>query len=206
MYGLQYGFELEGFYYNSAHEFTTPPREYPTDGFPGLVELRTTGAACLDRCYSEIIRQSLKTPSTNFETHVHSFSRDCRQEIRRRHFEKTEVSIQNLYNKKPRLLGNKTLASFQLNISNLLHPSFRNKEGELVAERYGLLDIPSIIRRLDAEFEEEIKMANRQPGEYAIKDGFRLEYRSLPNFVFPFSPSHAPRFLSRLERATKSDI
>lgn len=201
---LKFGFELEGFFEQSSG-VAVPPERYPTDGFPGLVELRTTGGATLEECYASIIRQNLDTPGVNFALSSHVFSRDERGLLRRRQATKVGADIRNLYGCSPRLLGNKTIASFQLNVSNLLSASYTKSNGEFVSDRYGAIDVPRIVRSLDAAFAAEIKLAGRQPGEYAIKDDVRLEYRSLPNSVFPFDPNAARIFLLRLRNAVEAN-
>ena len=81
---------------------------------------------------------------------------------------------------KGRKYGNKTAG---------LHIHFGQTENVWLLDRYGHMnlvdlitkhmDIPTIIRKLDIEFKEEIKLSKRQKGLYEIKQhGF--EYRSLP--------------------------
>lgn len=202
---LVFGFELEGFYTLDGNKVTLPPLSYPTDGFPGLVELRTNGGHALDECYAEIMRLRLATPNVDFSKPSHVFSREERGAIRRRHSEKTAWDIRNLYGKAPRLLGNKTIASLQISVSNLLSKEYRCKDGVLYPAVYGLFDIPHIVRNLDREFKTEIKLSGRQPGEYAIKMDRRLEYRSLPNSAFPINPDYAPAFLERIRSAVEAN-
>lgn len=197
-----YGFELEGFFQVEG-EVSLPPKNYPTDGFPGLVELRTQGGLALHRAYSEIIRLNIDTPDVTFSLHEHVFLRNQRGELRRRHTEKTAWDIQNLYGRHPRMLGNKTIASLQLNISKQLRSSYTDVDGKFHPETYGMLDIPRIVRSLDKEFAIEIKAASRQPGEYAVKNDVRLEYRSLPNSVFSFEAETSRSFLKRIKTAVE---
>lgn len=63
---------------------------------------------------------------------------------------------------------------------------------------YGLFDFYPIVKKLDDEFKNEIKAANRQAGFYAIKDGCRLEYRSLPNSVFETELAAITKLLNRI--------
>lgn len=193
---ILYGFELEGFFGESGPR--VPPKSYPTDGFPGLVELRTNGGASLGEAWSEICRLDLEYPGVDYSCYAHTFNREDRADIRRRHNEKSAWDIRNLYGKRPRLLGNKTLASCQISVSNRLYPSYKDDKGVVHTDRWGLLDIPKIVRALDEEFREEIKGSGRQPGEYCVKDGIRLEYRSLPNAAFHFDVSGARTFLRRI--------
>ena len=48
----------------------------------------------------------------------------------------------------------------------------------------GFLDIPTLIRALDDEFEKEIRRAYRVKGMYELK-GYGFEYRSLPATIDP---------------------
>ena len=69
-------------------------------------------------------------------------------------------------------------------ISKVLKHSYTDSHGTHHPDQYGLLDIPTIVTTLDDLFIHEIKRTGRQPGEYAIKENVRLEYRSWPNTVF----------------------
>lgn len=196
---FQFGFELEGFFEIDGG-VEIPPKDYPTDGFPGLVEFRSSGRKSINDAFAELVCLNLRHPGINFKLHEHVFTPKQRAELRRRHEQKTAWDIQNIYGRYPRPLGNRTIASLQINISNLLRASYTDKDGKFYSDNFGLFDIPKIIRALDEEFAEEIKEARRQPGEYAIKENLRLEYRSLPNFVFSFTnPDKARRFLNRIE-------
>lgn len=202
---LKFGLELEGFF-DSGKGFdfiAPPPKDYPTDGFPGLVEFRSTGANSLHEAYSQVLVEIIKHPNVLTSEFEHTFSPESRAELRRRHEVKSAWDIRNLYGKNPRALGNKTIASLQINISNSTSSEYRDKDGTVHPERFGLLDVPKIILNLDEEFQEEIKEAKRQAGEYCIKDGRRLEYRSLPNFVFPTNPQAAKTFLERIEKCVE---
>lgn len=197
---LKFGFELEGFYGDT--EITVPPKEYPTDGFPGLVEFRSTGAKDIKQAYADIILAAMFHPVVQTNICEHIFSGKDRATLRRRHEVKSAWDIRNLYGRNPRLLGNKTIASLQINISEQRSNEYTDNKG-FHAASYGLLDIPRIIEALDVEFADEIKEAKRQPGEYCVKDGIRLEYRSLPNFVFPFEAVKAKEFIERIEKCIK---
>lgn len=197
-----YGFELEGFY-NPDGTIAPPPASYPVDGFPGLIELRTTGGQSLDRCFSELVRQRLETPGADFATSSHTFSRADKQVLRRRHEVKSSYDVQNLYGKLPRHLGNKTIASFQINISNQLYAGYVGAKGDNIPAAYGLIDTAAIVARLDKEFGTEIRDAGRQIGEYCVKDSIRLEYRSLPNSVFSWNFSSAKTLLARIKNAVE---
>ena len=184
-----YGFEIEGFDTDpKTHDPIIPSKKissFDKDGFPGLVEVRTSGGnPCIYQAGFELLRHMAKYPLVRFDIHEHVFSGKEKNLLRQEQTSKQPVTINNVYGKSPRLLGNKTLASLQINISNCLAPSYTNKDGVVFPARYGLLDINRIVRNLDDLFRVYIKNSNRQPGFYAIKDnGIRLEYRSLPNFV-----------------------
>lgn len=193
---MNWGFELEGFYLNHGG-VTVPPVDYPTDDFPGLVEVRSVGGGGLEKQYYDILNQVRKYPA-NYLLHEHTFSGKDLQKIRARHYEKGGVVISNVYGKHPKNAGRKTLASFQINISMPVGC----KDGVV---QYSLFDYVDIIRRLDREFEEEIKSAGRQPGFFSIKDRARLEYRSLPNFVFRTEPYHITSLLERIQKAVRRD-
>lgn len=199
---IRYGFELEGFYIGPKFEVELPPKSYPTDGFPGLVELRTYDGDTAENAYGKICALSVDTPGVDFKRSEYVFPREFRAEIRRRHSEKTAWDIQNLYGKAPRLLGNKTIASFQVNVSNELSSPRTDNDGKFFPARFGLLDVPRIVRAFDDVFKHEIKDSKRQPGEYCIKDN-RLEYRSLPNSVFSFDPAEAREFISKIKKCVE---
>lgn len=134
--------------------------------------------------FKQIFKLNLTPEVVDFGLHVHKFqTRDLVKIRSLMNVSKGRLSVKNIYNKEPKYLNNKTIASFQVNVSNLLSPSHTLKEITYPA-RYGVVDVYTIVRNLDEEFKEEIKSSGRQPGMYAIKDSIRLEYRSLPNFVF----------------------
>lgn len=195
---IKIGFELEGFFL-AGGVVCVPPKTYPTDGFPGLVEFRTSGGKSIDDAYGIIFGLNIQYPGVDFTLYEHVFTPKQRAELRRRHNEKTAWDIQNLYGRYPRPLGNRTIASLQINVSSLLMASYKDDKGVFHPDSYGVLDVPKIVRGFDDEFAAEIRQARRQPGEYAMKDDIRLEYRSLPNFVFPFDVSGARRFLERVK-------
>lgn len=200
---IKYGFELEGFALNELQEIVIPEVSMPVDGFPGLVELRTTGGATLEEAWACIVRLMLPyQKSVSFNRHEYKFSGSDMATLRRgREFSKRPLDVKNIYGKQPRRTV-KTLASLQINISNLITPEYKHSN-QTHAARYGLLDTYGIVKRLDKAFESEIKTSNRQKGMYAIKDGIRLEYRSLPNFVFNWD-TNAIDFLSRIREAVES--
>lgn len=222
---LKFGFELEGFVWKKVAEGKNeivPPSEInpslPIDGFPGLLELRTVGGKSLEEAYSEIIKNllsiDLKGCSYDFNQFKHTFTSEQFTWMKKKGLiQKRPVDIQNVYGKKLRLLGNKTLASLQINISNEICPkgdvTIVNAHGTQGTyprpPSYGLLDITTIVKNLDKEFAHEIQLTKRQPGMYAIKDGIRLEYRSLPNCSFPFNQDEAYRFISRIRKAVSCD-
>jgi len=203
---LRFGFELEGvFTEGENNDLAIPPKHYPTDGFPGLVELRTSGYKALKEAYADILVLYSEYPDVDFSCNVAIFSAEQRAELRRREERKSAWDIQSLYGKAPRLLGNQTIASCQINVSNLLSEARTDKEGKYHSPHWGLLDIPRIVRALDEEFAEEIREARRQPGEYCVKD-VRLEYRSLPNFAFEFDLTKAKKFLDRIEGCVKGEL
>lgn len=179
----KFGFELEGFYFppdSNSGEFTLPPKRYPNDGFAGLVEFRTVGGSDIETAYYSLFKQLSDYPHVSYKTTEHIFNASEKSEIRRRGVYKEQVNVQNLYGKPPRDAGRRTLASFQVNLSN----QTRRVVGDKTITVDCMFDMVQFIRSMDKEFAFEIKVAKRQPGMYAIKDGFRLEYRSLPNSVF----------------------
>lgn len=201
------GFEVELFVEDDKGTLILPPKDFPVDGFPGLVEVRSQPRSSVYLAYGDICAEMARLesklcPGQFWALKLDSavFPRELRAELRRRHHEKRQVDIQNLYGKKPRMLGNKTLASVQVNLSHVICPERWSEDGKSrIPARYGLLDVPKIVRALDVEFGDEIKASKRQPGEYAIKDEVRLEYRSLPTSIFPDA-----NFLSRLDHLLKT--
>lgn len=214
---FRYGFELEGFATLNG-EITIPPSHWPVDGFPGLVEIRTVGPNHLEDAYFKILQgiyntQQYQNHIANFGITEYKYSGKQIAEMRKtRRFEaKDQLDIRCIYNKDPRALNGKTLASFQINISNLVNEEYKTQrvvDGKIedqikVPEKYGMLDVPNIVRRLDETFKDVIKNSNRQPGFYAIKDTYRLEYRSLPNSVFPTDFTAARPFLEKIRKAVE---
>ena len=201
---IKYGFELEGFYREGV-TLAIPPKNYPTDGFPGLVEVKTISSSgdALERAFSSLMMSALEYSDVDFKCPVATFDGKQRSELRRRWSDKSAWDIQNIYGRAPRLLGNKTIASFQINISNLLREAYRDDKGVQHVNQWGLFDMPRIIRALDEEFKKEIKDAGRQPGEYCVKDSMRLEYRSLPNSVCTFEPEAIRSLLKRIKTAVE---
>ena len=197
---FKFGFELEGFYTEDGI-ITIPPKEYPTDGFPGLVELRTRGPNDLLVAFIKTLQEAFQWPNVDFSTSSATFTAEQRAILRRRQQLKDAWDIRNIYGKAPKLLGNRTIASCQINISYETQHRYWDKEGKEHPAVYGLFDMPQVIRNLDEEFGPEIKEAGRQPGEYCVKNNNRLEYRSLPNFVFPVEVGPpGKKFLDRIEQ------
>ena len=201
---LKFGFELEGFYSPGGGLPQIPPKGYPVDGFPGLVELRNSGGGDMDVQYFDIARLLAKYPDIDITRHTWTFSPQERNELRGRTREpKSSEVIQNIYNKHPRALGSKTLASFQINISRLDKSEWWDDKGRFHYPEYGLFDYLPIIRALDIEFSDEIKASGRQPGMYCIKNFKRVEYRSLPNSVTTFNTNRPAGLLTRLCKVLK---
>lgn len=205
-----YGFEIEGFDTDSStHNIIIPSNRinfFDKDGFPGLVEVRTSGGnSCIHQAGFELLKEMAKYPSVRFDICEHIFSGEEKNKLRREQTTKRSVEINNIYGKSPRLLGNKTIASFQINISNRLADTYRNKDGVMFPPTYGLLDINKIVRNLDKLFEVDIKNSKRQPGFYAIKDnGIRLEYRSLPNYTMADNMYMLYEMLTKIKNAVEA--
>lgn len=208
---FRFGFELEGFYdakgAGANIDFTIPPKSFPTDGFPGLCEVRTARGRDIEDAYFDLLKEYSKY---NFNTTYaeHTFTAVERQALRARQNNKSAYQITNVYGLKPRQLGNRTLASLQINISSLKsaeEPAHLSGDGSRSfpwqPARYNLFDFVPIVKALDKEFESEIKEAGRQKGFYSIKEGIRLEYRSLPNTVFSTNISKIRGLLKRITDA-----
>lgn len=211
----RYGFELEGFCIEQGN-IVLPPVGYPVDGFPGLVELRTVGGASLEEAFTGIVKElvgRINNALVFFNVNVGTFSPDQKRELRKRQGAvKSPADIRNIYGKKPKALSNKTIASLQINISdlrvkgwtqNVPHKGDETYTKIIHSDIYGQLDVPRIVTALDKAFEKEIKDSGRQPGEYCIK-GDRLEYRSLPNFCFPGTYQEAKPFLDKIKKAVEN--
>lgn len=200
----QYGFELEGFFRQiPGGDILIPPKEYPHDGFPGLCEVRSVGGSGIYDAYYQVLKDLMRNPF-DMNTPEHTFTPAQKTELRRtRSFTKQVVDIRNVYGKSPRALGNRTLASFQINVSNQLSGEWTNNKGTKRPAAYGLFDVAGVVKRLDKEFTTEIALSKRQPGFYAIKDNIRLEYRSLPNFVFRLLPHEIKTLGERITRAVE---
>ena len=187
---FKFGFEVEGFFVNNEDVITLPPERYNHDDFPGLAEARTVGGDEIDVQYYMMLMEMDKLTGVDFSLHQHTFTPREKASIRARHYEKGGVSINNVYGKAPKSLGNKTIASFQINFSDLsedLNLSLSNNS-QFRRKLFRIFDFVEIIRNLDEEFRAEITDSGRQPGFYSVKDGVRVEYRSLPNFVVTQPP------------------
>lgn len=207
---FHYGFELEGFT-RVNYEITIPSKELPVDGFPGLVEARTSGGKplldALGSLSSEIIRIH-GMAYVDFGTHEYKFTGAQLAELRRtRTFDKEQLDVRSIYGKEPRALNGKTLASFQINVSDLYDEprqvKVKDKVVATIPARYDQLDIHRIVKNLDETFKLEIRDSKRQPGMYAIKENRRLEYRSLPNFVFPNTLTEISKLAERIKKAVE---
>lgn len=190
---LKFGFEWEVFVFDSQSGWPILAAEhgYSHDGNNLLGEIRTVGGQALrDAIFdlkknADIFYHRLKPIHFVPEEAVNSIktTAELKQYMRRLGSHKDPVIVQNLYGRKPRN-SSAFLASFQINISNVLRESYKFKK-QVIPAVYGLLDIPTIVRNFDKAFERHIKESNRQPGMYALKDlDTRLEYRSLPSSVF----------------------
>ncbi len=189
---MRFGFELEGFY-KEAGKIALPPKHYPTDGFPGLCEVRTNGGKSLELAYFELLNEFRRYPFSTLHAEW-TFTPEEKRRIRARHSEKTAVDIRNIYYKLPKALGNRTLASLQINFSR------ENGVTERGDTKYGLFDYFPIIKQLDEEFSSEIIASGRQCGWYAVK-GDRVEYRSLPNTIFTTDLNGITALLNRITKA-----
>lgn len=199
----RYGFELEGFW-TGPEGIIVPPSNYPHDGFPGLIEFRSVGGKFLEEAWSDLLCHMSKYDLSGFETGfaTHTFTPDQKRAIRKVGATKDACDVQNLYGKKPRNLGGKTIASLQINISNCVRSEYRESNGTLHQDAYSILDVGKIVKALDKTFATEIKESGRQRGEYAIK-GDRLEYRSLPNTIFTWNHRLTKMFLDRIRNAVE---
>lgn len=212
---FRYGFELEGFLLDREGNLCVahPNKGYPLDGHPGIIEIRNTGGGDLNQQYFNLFSVISKLPKSN-ELHFSSefawaeFSGEQLSFLRKHHdFHKETQEVFNLYNKAPKRWGNKNGASFQINVSNLLEEGRSEIVGTTIRktpDKYGLLDISGIVRRLDEEFREEIIDSGRQIGCYTIKDNIRLEYRSLPNTVFTSQFEDSLNLINRIRRVVEN--
>lgn len=207
-----YGFELEGFAIDmKTGDISLPPADWPTDGFPGLLELRSSGGKRAENAYYELLKEymwlSRKTHLPTFRICEHKFNgKEIAQLRRTAVFHKEMIDIRNVYGKEPRSLNGRTLAAFQINVSHLASQTHDTVvDGKIVSgkKHYGIFDITGVVKRLDEVFKHEIKEAKRQPGMYAIKDDCRLEYRSLPNFVFEDDVLQASLLIDKIKKAVE---
>lgn len=186
-----FGLELETFLVNNNNEIIIPnPEIHPTDSCIGLLEFRSKPNPNIFTCFGEIESQLQEFNYKNKDLYpliiaYHTFTTTQKQLIRKRTTNhcKSYLNTQNIYGLKPKAIGNKSIASLQINISNQISPEYK-QENITIPARYGLLDINNIVSSLDNTFKNEIKNQQRQIGWYAIKDQIRLEYRSLPNTIY----------------------
>lgn len=186
-----FGFELEGFLRGANNELVVPnttkgAARLPVDSFPGLVELRTEGGKTLSAAVGELLylKSSPMFDSVSFTGFEETFS--AQQLIKIRSLSagsKEPANYSNIYGKQPRLVGNRTLASFQISFSSVAAEARADlANGVHYPTRYRLFDFRPYIEALDKAYAEEIREAGRTPGWYSVK-GNRVEYRSLPNFA-----------------------
>ena len=202
-----FGIELEGFYLRDG-VVSIPPKTLPLDGFPGIVELRTTGPNTLeDSCWG-IFREKTEMKShseVSFGLNQHKFTPQERSKILSRVEIKGGTPVMNIYGKAPRDLRGVTTTSCQINISMMTKGyTTTSAKGEslTVTDSYKMFDFPTVIKELDRIFGDEISESKRQPGCYAIKDfGQRVEYRSLPSSAFPLYASGIPEFIQKIRSA-----
>lgn len=195
-----FGFELEGF--EGGHSplvpITLPKQDRSTDGFPGLIEIRTHKPTDLYSAYFDLLKQFTLNPFNIHKTE-HKFTPKERTILRRREGVKDPVFISNIYGKDPKDLGSRTLASFQINFSKQKTAAYTDNTGKQHSAVYEIFDYVPIIRKLDKLYSKHIKDAKRQEGFYSIKDGCRVEYRSLPNSAFQTHPQTAINWLKLIE-------
>lgn len=212
---FRYGFELEGFLLDKEDNLCVAPfgSSYPLDGHPGIVEIRTVGGGDLNQQYFNLLSVMSRLPKSE-ELHFSAefawaeFSGAQLSALRKSHpFHKESQEVFNLYNKSPKRWGNKNGASFQINVSNLLEEGRSEIVGTTIRktpDKYGLLDVAGIVRRLDEEFRDEIIDSGRQIGCYTIKENIRLEYRSLPNTVFTSQFEDSLTLINRIRQAVEN--
>jgi hypothetical protein len=205
MIGFRFGFELEGFNTNKDGEVQLPEKGMPLDGFPGLVEVRTSGGQTLEDAIWLLKREVSKYPLVNFSLCRHRFNAADLSLLRRNYpFSKRQVEVNNVYGLKPRLMAGITMSSLQISISRQVAEPYQvqriDSNGRTFihshSAQYGLFDFVPVIRKLDSLFAEPIKRSGRAPGWYAVK-GDRVEYRSLPSSVWA-DWGYKPRALQAL--------
>jgi hypothetical protein len=196
-----FGLELETFLINNNNEIIIPdPKIHPTDSYIGLLEFRSKPNSNIFNCFGEIESQLQEFTYKNKNLYPliianNTFTTTQKQLIRKRTTNqcKSYLNTQNIYGLKPKAIGNKSIASLQINISNQISSEYK-QENVTIPAKYGLLDINNIVSSLDNSFKNEIKNQQRQLGWYAIKDQIRLEYRSLPNTIYKM-----PNFFNTLQ-------
>ena len=173
--------------------------DVPVDGFAGLLELRSIVSADIFECWGDIASKKLaleyQEGITFDQSPEHHFTVEQLQEIRRNKNSPNkdrECFIRNIYGKKPRLLrSGHALASLQISFSEKTRAGYTRNftvgtdiRSVAIPDSFGLLDTYSTVKALDEAFAADITSSARQKGFYAIKDGIRLEYRSLPAYSF----------------------
>lgn len=176
------GLEKEFFLIGPDGQLVVIPRNLPADDCGFLVEARgrpmsniVDAVFSLDAATYRIERQ-LPDGYHMFDDPFMRVSRDVREEARR-HYEKGLTTYQNLYgHRRHRNSTVEHTAGVHISFSR---PTIFRHEG-WHTEALINWDWPSLFRKLDEAFEEEIKESKRRPGFYEVKDGGRVEYRSLP--------------------------
>lgn len=204
---LLYGLELEMFFVNKGKTITVPQHGLPLDGCGAIVELRSEPHESLydstfeiNKCLKEYYDKGINLqPVSSSGANRHEFTREEWRTILQQQNKDLITPIRSVYNEEQRELPKRVIAvSLQLNISNEIAAKYVDEEHRVTYARYGLLDIHNIVTKLDEEFAAEIRKQKRVAGEYAIKDGIRLEYRSLPSTAF-FHPEFEKRVLKVME-------
>jgi len=180
------GFEREYFLFQGDCELNlAEPRKFglPYDESGYLVEARAPPAdKALDAAHLLLAEESRLQFEAD-EKGIHLNLKDYMQVPKAikakylRRYGKNPSEAKNLYGKT--LMESPTLMRAGLHVHFSSMKKITEKDGSTYEVLDTQLDIPTIIRILDAKYNNAIKLARRIPGEYELKShGF--EYRSLP--------------------------
>ena len=113
---MLYGLELEMFYYKDG-KVTIPPINLPLDGCGAIVELRSSPCSTIFEASGEIHADLLKYNASNVklgcyglpEANRHKFTQEEYRLAMKQSNKDNYINIQNIYNKKRRLLPRTTV-------------------------------------------------------------------------------------------------
>ncbi len=183
---MKFGLEWESFVTDAKGVISLIPKTIPHDDCGWLVEARGDPAYTPEKAVGLLLAEKYKIQQLLAKAGLALYSVDFLKLPRefklsaRREFTKGVVRFQNLYGKVPSSLDH---AGVHISFTDPIEISYVKNELPIKETVNRLWDFPTVFKKLDKAFAEEIKKARRVPGFYEIKYDGRVEYRSLPSSV-----------------------